>query len=464
VSCLRRILFCVLPFGLAVLPTAQAAHFRDVPVYQTGETARVDVIATLPFVIVEPEKTQAVQQKEAMRVPVIYRWNTNATHAAIARLRESFATNRQDFTAAIQATFNRQTIVERALTNQRYRRLVNSFQNSHKNFLLSSNLARAWALGESDVLHIAPLEERLHLAMTRFIRPDDQPDEAKIGWQVKLVPTDGNTPLAADEVERTRAIGRSNVINIGKLRTEFRNLAPAGDKATARFLAPFLRPNCFAQAALTREAREKQVANLSSVNRYEPGDAIVKAGEVVTPGTKAALDEFRARLAMLRGPEPRPGSLAPWLWAGGITALVLGLAIFWWDRSRRRIAALALVPESLGQETVLALRNDPVIRARLLEHLTRLLGQSVVQRLFAQRGQLVNVQHAAAAQTVELEQRLEKVKTNVQERFRVYEQRITDLEKELAAAEEQNRDLIRAKIAMAKKELEAERARRVDWN
>src|SRR6185295_5150191 len=112
-----------------------------------------------------------------------------------------------------------------------------------------------------------------------------------------------------------------------------------------------------------------------------------------------------------------------------------------------------------------AVRNDPVIRARLVEHFTRLLGQSVVQRLFAQRGSLLDTQHVAAAQANHLEERLEKVQSDMQERFAAYEQRIAELKTELTVAEEQNRDLIRAKIALAKQELEAERARqRVDWN
>jgi hypothetical protein len=273
-------------------------------------------------------------------------------------------------------------------------------------------------------------------------------------------------------VERTRGINRSNVVALNKLQQNFRNSFPQEQKAIGRFLAPFIRANCFPEAALTHEARQKQIGNLSSVNRYDPGDVIVRAGDVVTSGTKAALDEFRARLAMLRGPEPVSAPVAilpispnPWWWAGGAVLFALGAAIFFWWRARRRVASLALVPESVGPETVAALRNDPVIRARLIEHLTRVLGQSVVQRLFAQRGQLLNAQHEATAQTAELEQRLEKVQTNVQERFRVYETRIAGLEKELAAAEEQNRDLIRAKIALAKQELEAERARSpVDWN
>jgi hypothetical protein len=463
--------FCALVIWLAAFTSAQSANTSDVPVYQVGETARVDVVATVALVVLDPEKTEALQQKEAQRLPVIYRWNTNTTARALENLREAFATNKQDFAATIERTFNRQTIPERALTNQRYRRVVGNFQNTHKGFPLSSNLARAWAIGDNDAEHMAPFEERLQVAMTRFIRPNQQPDEAKIGWQVKMIPTDGVAPIESTEVGRVRGVNRSNVVGVTKFRQEFRNSFPQEQKAMGRFLAPLIRANCFPEAALTHEARQKQIGHLSSVNRYEQGDVIIRAGDVVTSGTKAALDEFRARLAMLRGREPvivpalPAPPLAPWWWAGGATVFAIGAAIFFWWRARRRVASLALVPESVGPETVAALRNDPVIRARLIEHLTRVLGQSVVQRLFAQRGQLIDTQREATAQTAELEQRLEKVQTNVQERFRVYETRIAGLEKELAAAEEQNRDLIRAKIALAKQELEAERARSpVDWN
>ncbi len=227
--------------------------------------------------------------------------------------------------------------------------------------------------------------------------------------------------------------------------------------------------------ALTRELREKQVADLSSVSRYQPGDVIVRAGDVVNAGTKAALDEFRARQALLRGLPPPTSSatpaasaptrrLWPWLLTGGVLFLLVEAGVFLF-RSRRRSLALALVPEPPGPEALAALRNDPILRARLTEHLTRLLGQTLVQRLFAQRGQLLDVQQAAAGQTASLEQRLEKVQSDMQEKFLAYEQCIAGLEQELTAAEEQNRDLIRAKIALAKEELGAEQARsRVDWN
>ena len=98
-------------------------------------------------------------------------------------------------------------------------------------------------------------------------------------------------------------------------------------------------------------------------------------------------------------------------------------------------------------------------RSELMPLLARFLSQAVVQRLFRQRTLLVQTQELAAAQTVELEERLTKIQSHMQERFRAYEHRISELEEELAAAEEQNRDLIRAKIVLAKQDLEFERAK-----
>ena len=75
----------------------------------------------------------------------------------------------------------------------------------------------------------------------------------------------------------------------------------------------------------------------------------------------------------------------------------------------------------------------------------------------------MKTQQVASVQTEELEQRLEKVQSDMQERFGAYEERIAELERELAAAEEQNRDMIRAKIAIAREELERARAS-ANWN
>ncbi len=446
---------------------AFADNFSKVPQYRVGEAAREEVVATLSVAAIDPEKTEALRQKEMPRFPVIYRWNTNAVEEAVTHLRDAFATNRQNFVVALRSSFNRSVLDDRGLTNQRFHRLLSSYQSAHKAFPLSSNLAVAWARGEADDEHIAPFESHLRGVMNRYFRADEQPPEAKIGWQVKLVPSDATSPLLPAQVQQTRSIARSNVLALGKIRFDYRNELSPESRAVAKFASSFLEPTCIPDVVLTRELRDKEVGTLSHVNRYEPGDIIVRKGEIVTAGTKAALDELRGKLALIQGPTATMSvtvrSTAPWLIAGATILLAMGTTLFLWVRYRRKTVALALMPESLGQEAAVAVKNDPVIRARLTEHLTRLLGQSVVQRLLAQRGQLIKTQETAAVQTEELEQRLEKVQSDMQERFGAYEDRIAELEKELAAAEEQNRDLIRAKIAVAREELERARAR-VNWN
>ena len=56
-----------------------------------------------------------------------------------------------------------------------------------------------------------------------------------------------------------------------------------------------------------------------------------------------------------------------------------------------------------------------------------------------------------------MERRLNELHAPLQERLRVYETRIADLEKALAAKGEENRELIKAKIEMMRKQLETER-------
>jgi hypothetical protein len=72
---------------------------------------------------------------------------------------------------------------------------------------------------------------------------------------------------------------------------------------------------------------------------------------------------------------------------------------------------------------------------------------------------LLDAQQAAAAEMAELEHRLDDLRTPLKERLLAYEKRIAELEKALAARGEENRALIKAKIQLTRRQLEAERAR-----
>jgi hypothetical protein len=89
----------------------------------------------------------------------------------------------------------------------------------------------------------------------------------------------------------------------------------------------------------------------------------------------------------------------------------------------------------------------------------------LVRGLAMQRKQLMETQQKAEQELAELEQRLVAVQAPLEDRLKAYEQRIAELEKGLTAKGEENRELIKATIAIAKKKLEQERSKdRLAWN
>jgi hypothetical protein len=99
------------------------------------------------------------------------------------------------------------------------------------------------------------------------------------------------------------------------------------------------------------------------------------------------------------------------------------------------------------------------LREGVIAHLGRWLKGKLAQRLVSDRTRLMESQQAAALKALAVDERLTRVEMQVQQRMQVYEQRIDELLKELAVAKEENRELIRAKIAMVKAEMEKERIR-----
>lgn len=125
------------------------------------------------------------------------------------------------------------------------------------------------------------------------------------------------------------------------------------------------------------------------------------------------------------------------------------------DEWRRR----ALEAEARAEQAQAALK------ASLLPQLAQSLKEAVVQGLAAQRTELLQAQQAAAAEINALVHRLDELKVPMQDRLRSYEERIGELEKDLAERNEENRELLKMKIETTRRQLEAERARsRVDLN
>lgn len=103
------------------------------------------------------------------------------------------------------------------------------------------------------------------------------------------------------------------------------------------------------------------------------------------------------------------------------------------------------------------------LQSTLTPHLTQALKDAVVQELAAQRRQLLAAQHEASAELAALIQRLENAQSPMIERLRAYEERLHELQKELAEQTEQNRELLKLKIEMTRRQMENER-NRINFN
>ena len=104
-------------------------------------------------------------------------------------------------------------------------------------------------------------------------------------------------------------------------------------------------------------------------------------------------------------------------------------------------------------------RATAVIRSGLLPYLRHWLKQKLVRKLIADRAQLLATQHAATLKVLDVEGRLTRIEQQIQRQNYAYQERIEALTRELITTREENRELIRARIAQVKAEMEAARVR-----
>ena len=84
------------------------------------------------------------------------------------------------------------------------------------------------------------------------------------------------------------------------------------------------------------------------------------------------------------------------------------------------------------------------IREGLMPQFVRLMREKILQRLTSQRAHLIDSHVAGTMQVLELEERLEKIQSQFQARLTAREQRVAELEKELAAKDNFIRELLKA--------------------
>jgi hypothetical protein len=264
-------------------------------------------------------------------------------------------------------------------------------------------------------------------------------------------------------------------------------------KLAGKYLASFVRTNAMADTNLTQILRARRTENLAELDNYEAAQPIVKNGQTIDRKALAALTMLREKTAITSLqqklattqeklasqppvivpsapplPPPTPSAadnhLVIWIASGFGVVVVLLIAILFKMRPRNNtllpVLANAEVAESAWRERALVAEA----RAEQAKHAMKSgfmqwMRERLVQGLFHQRAELLTSQQKAAVEMNALEQRLEQLHAPLQERIAAYEKRIAELEKDLAVKGEENRELIKAKISLAKQQLTVERER-----
>ena len=109
-----------------------------------------------------------------------------------------------------------------------------------------------------------------------------------------------------------------------------------------------------------------------------------------------------------------------------------------------------------------AARATEIVRQGLVPYLARILRDALFRGVASQRTHLLQMQQAGTLQVAELERRMARIQVQLQNRLTAYERRIAELEKEVSAKEQVNRELLKTKMAMMKQLLESAQTRDTD--
>ncbi len=492
------------------LPAAQL-----IPDYHVGDTARVDIVTPVPLMVVDHAGTEALRLREAQKIPAIYRYVPSAVNEAEAHLRGTWAFTREDFMEKMEMAVRQRQVGAAFCARPQFRQFVNSWRSKNKVFPMNTNLAQMWATGQPDEALLSQWVTKLREPMQKYIRNDGTPPEAKIGPpQVRLLAVPStNAPVSLELAEKASTrFYRTNFITLFKLRKEFLASFPPEEAAVGRFLSLFLRENCYLDLALTRQSRAAVSESIWAADSYQPGEVLVKKGEVITAKVKNALDQLKGKMTIeqmkvqeqlqaqasesqarqaVQLAQVKTQERHVWMFVGLALGLVAALWSLW--RVTKVSKPSSLLPAPVGRdpawihtqgdttllscpacaETIIV--DLPTGKSALLNpgtapgenerdgrtrHLPMWLQRILtkgMRNLLWQRNVMLDTERLAEMEVAALEKRLTKMHAPLQERIQAYERRVSELERELAMQQQQNSELILAQIHLAKQRLEQER-------
>lgn len=458
-----------------LLPIAPGA----VPDYKLGDVAEADVITPVPLLVLNPEATEILKQKVAAQVNLIVLHTSGVTAESEAALREKVAAARIIFMTALR---------REDLDAPPYTRVIQEVTRKAPKDFPFDQFAPLWVRGQPDEAVISQLVQVLRDAMAQPIVRVKNDTPLASNQPVRVVPVKSLTPPPGlAEVENAgQVLPSARIITLWRARQLVEAAFPASEIAMGRFAAAFLQVNAAPDVKLTELLRAQRMEGVAQNDRYEAAQAIVKKGQTIDRRALSVLAAMREKSLIgtlqvkLEQEQTVVGQIkhqTKWI-AASLAGLGLILIVVLWRLRSRPATSLspilvnpglegrdpyALPPgsNSVAWRTRAIAAEDQAERAQqaIRSGFMGWMREKIVRSLFHQREELLSAQQKAEIEICELEQRLEELHAPLQERITAYEQRIEELEKDLAAKGEENRELIGARINVARQHLKVERER-----
>jgi len=434
-------------------------------------TSKAALYAPVDMEVVDVEATIAIATKAGERLPLVLVHDPAVGAEVGVVFDAAFAQTRAVFMDRLQATFGVATLDVVDVGEAAFREFRAEFQKNNPLFPVSPALAQTWARGFDG----EPIRERI-AALLRAFHRDQLIGEIRPASSVFVVaPGTGAGARAWGEVApHARVVEPTAVLTIASAGDLLRRMNDPLDRAAGGYLSGLLRGTVAEDSHLTGLLLRDRIGGAVVQRSIARGAGLSEAGHPVDAWAPLALAQL-ARLGIQpldappssdasasaatagapTGESLAPGGVAGGWWIAGVIVVLIGATgggvVVWRSRVRGSRAIELSTAGAAGEA--------------MIPHLARELKDRLVRALFTQRSVLLANEQAASRRVQEMEERLARLQPAIAEKIRGYEQRIESLEKEIAERDAETRDLLRAKLVLARKELDAEISRnRLDWN
>lgn len=262
-----------------------------VPAYNVGDKASQDIVATVPFDVVDAHATAALKDSQGQGIAAIYHQYNGQTNAMAREFLAAFEQAHQSFSWAIASAYNRATIDNTTIEASDFGYIVTDYNVQHKKFPLTTELAVTWARGGSGQALRDKWLKLLMAAVNRPVQPDKMPAHFVYRKKIRvMLVTNMNEKFTFSDAWRYgHIISLDNLPTISSVRTKFRHQFSDAEQPLANALAQFLQPDCFPDTEMTKEARAYSERQIVVSDHFDTGQVIVRRGDIIDAQALAEL-------------------------------------------------------------------------------------------------------------------------------------------------------------------------------